>query len=182
MIPPIYVTPDDPDFLRILNARLAMIDGAAPAATEEATVTTLSGTHKQRLATYPATAYADGAVFYEDDRTVLYVVVASGSSRKWRYVIGTMTGATADKPADLGTDDAGFLFKDTTLSKTEQWSGSAWVTAGISASRTFVISATPILTTLNYKDHAGNNQVMNVVTAVSVFTQVNGFTHGSLTS
>lgn len=96
-----------------------------------------SGTHADRLAldgmgrlmVDPA-KYVLGGLFFETDRTVEYQIRLVGSTIKtqqWVYASGEMTGATlADLPADLGGNDAGFLFHDSNLQHSYKWDGSAW--------------------------------------------------------
>lgn len=128
MIPPIYVEPNDPDFLRILNSRFAMLSetGAPAQSVEAGDVSGLSGTHDQRLATYPATTVPSGATFYETDRTMLYVAGQIGGARYWKRIAGTMRDTLANIPTDLGAHDAGFLFHATNYLRTWRWTGSAW--------------------------------------------------------
>src|SRR5436309_752675 len=64
--------------------------------------------HANRLANYVATTI--GSLFWETDRTILYVVKNNSGTLVWEYTAGTMLAAIASRPADLGTTDAGFLF------------------------------------------------------------------------
>jgi len=77
------------------------------------------GTHANRP---DATSAADGGTYFETDRTVTYVAV----SGVWTYSAGTMAGPLAEKPADLGAADVGFLFAATDYKHTYRWTGSAW--------------------------------------------------------
>ncbi len=84
------------------------------------------GTHADRLASNPG-AVPDGGLFAETDRQSIYESRFAGSAQAWVFVLGRMSGTLASRPADLGTNDAGFLFSATdALDYT--WSGGAWVT------------------------------------------------------
>ena len=85
-------------------------------------VAVLSGTHAVRL----ATAATAGGIFYETDRTVLYVGVASGSSIAWQYAAGTYTSVFANRPVDLGTNDRGFTLWITVENHICIWAGTVW--------------------------------------------------------
>lgn len=69
----------------------------------------LIDTHANRLANFPASSYEPGTVFFETDRSVLYVVKSIASINTWIYVTGIMPTALAGLPNDLGTNDGGFL-------------------------------------------------------------------------
>jgi len=87
------------------------------------------GTHAER-ARRPASEYPDTALYREIDRTALYQMSGAGQTAgSWTYVAGVMWGAAADKPADLGVYDAGFLFGELvgTAYLVRRWTGSAWV-------------------------------------------------------
>lgn len=81
-----------------------------------------SGTHATRLT---LSGLPDGTLYAETDRTVIYEVRAEA----WVYLLGTMRGTvtgTDQRPADLGTADAGFLFFGTDTFVTFRWDGAAW--------------------------------------------------------
>jgi len=89
-----------------------------------------TGTHSQRKQRFQAATYPVGTLFFETDRTVLYTVLKPGSTNQWYYETGIMSAAFANRPADLGTPDAGFLFYATDQSITYRWTGAAWVIKG----------------------------------------------------
>ena len=81
------------------------------------------GTHAERLA-QPADLTAAGTLWVETDRgNVLYQLQ---EDELWWYLAGTMRNTLADKPADLGTNDTGFLFYGTDYVRTWRWTGTAW--------------------------------------------------------
>jgi hypothetical protein len=84
-------------------------------------------THANRLANYPASGQSVGSLFFETDRTVLYVVVGGGNNQ-WDYAGGVMYGTLSPdlKPSDLGTSDLGFLFESTDYYHLYRWTGSTW--------------------------------------------------------
>ena len=81
----------------------------------------ITDSHANR-ANYPASSYADGTTFWETNRTVYYVAIASA----WKYASGMMATTQAGLPADLGLNDAGFLAFVTDYGHLLRWSGSAW--------------------------------------------------------
>jgi hypothetical protein len=95
------------------------------------------GTHQQRTVLtvqgyVGASGVPDGALYEETDRTVLYQsqllkVSATVYTATWVYVAGTMTGLTAQQPADLTAADAGFLFYATDTHIESMWTGAAWI-------------------------------------------------------
>ena len=79
--------------------------------------------HADRL---DATKVWHGTRLYETDRTVSYECRIVSGAKAWVYVSGTMRNTLANKPTDLGTNDAGFLFYATNYVRTFRWTGSAW--------------------------------------------------------
>src|SRR5579864_8389654 len=91
----------------------------------------LSGTHAQRLALYPAANYPPGMLFFETDRDVFYVVELIATVPTWAYAAGQMAcmfGSVA-LPTDLGINDAGFLAWEDSLKHVYRWGGGGWVFA-----------------------------------------------------
>jgi hypothetical protein len=82
------------------------------------------GPHKVRLAVQLSTV-ADGSLWFETDRTVYYQYESTVGA--WVWTTGTMFALIASRPADLGINDVGFLFQDTTPGSLYRWSGSGWV-------------------------------------------------------
>lgn len=96
----------------------------------------LVDTHANRLLTYGPTQYPAGLLFWESDRTVLYMTTgATAATRVWTYLLGTMRGTlptdtttTGDqRPIDLGVNDTNFRFEGTNLTEYYRWDGSAFV-------------------------------------------------------
>jgi hypothetical protein len=86
----------------------------------------IADTHANRIASYLASSYALGTLFWETDRTVLYQLHNIAGTLTWVYTLGTYHSILANRPADLatpGTPDDGFLFEDTTPGYTFQWDG-----------------------------------------------------------
>lgn len=82
------------------------------------------GTHEQRL-TLSLGALAAGTLFWETDRTALYVV---GAGSAW-LLVGNMALATTlpiTDPGDLTPGDAGFLVRATDFDREYRWDGTAW--------------------------------------------------------
>lgn len=88
-----------------------------------------SGSHADRIAlALPPTAAGQG--WFESDRFVLYVSIDSSGTLLWRYAGGTYYALFASRPSDLGVDDAGFRFVDSTADQNVEyvWTGTEWVT------------------------------------------------------
>ena len=83
-------------------------------------------THSNRLLNYPAASYDIGAWFYETDRTSLYQVQSVAGVNQWIWISGQMRAVIAGQPADLGSNDVGFLFYSTNTFYTYRWDGAAW--------------------------------------------------------
>lgn len=86
----------------------------------------LEDTHANRLILYPAPNYPLGTLFWETDRTILYVVASSSGTLYWQYVSGMMVSVFANRPTDLGAGDRGFLLFVTVQCHVMWWSGTAW--------------------------------------------------------
>jgi len=80
-------------------------------------------THANRIANFPAANYASGTLFFESDRTVLYVDVAG----VWTFGAGVYSDVIANRPTDLATADAGFEFFATDTGALYFWDGAAWL-------------------------------------------------------
>jgi hypothetical protein len=122
---------------RVVNDRLRQTMAGEGGNTSTSGVTASSdkwayvGTHAQRLSIGPYNVKA-GALFYETDRTALYMAITSGSARIWKVIAGHMIGTLSPdtKPTDLGINDKGFIFEEeTTFHHKYKWTGSAWTWA-----------------------------------------------------
>ena len=95
----------------------------------------LTGTHAQRLNTpsqqpyWGAGAYL-GCLYYETDRTVLYLAEVVSGVPAWIYVAGQQVGIVASKPGDLGANDAGYLYLGSDDGSLNEWNGAGWATYG----------------------------------------------------
>ena len=88
--------------------------------------TVLEDTHANRLALYPAGNSPVGTLFWETDRTVLYAVTNSAGTLVWTYIAGMYYAAFANRPTDLGANDANFLLWVTVQGHICRWSGAVW--------------------------------------------------------
>lgn len=90
-----------------------------------------SGTHAGRLTTNPA-EYPIGTFFLETDRKYVYSVQLVEAVNEWVWQAGIYVDLIANQPADLGPNDKGALFIDSTaLQQSEYcWIGTQWVTTG----------------------------------------------------
>jgi hypothetical protein len=89
----------------------------------------IEDTHANRIdpAQYAPGKYSLYKVFHETDRNVFYRVQLVAGLNAWVYQGGTMTGLLADRPADLGPNDAGFLFTASDA-YSYLWNGTVWST------------------------------------------------------
>jgi hypothetical protein len=83
-----------------------------------------AGTHGDRPS---PDGMPEGALYYENDRGVLYAATLG----VWQYVAGTMFGTLSPvdaRPTDLGTHDAGFDFRTIVAPAREfLWSQAEWI-------------------------------------------------------
>jgi hypothetical protein len=86
----------------------------------------IEDTHANRLALYPAANSPVGTLFWETDRTVLYILEENAGVLSWEYAAGMYSAAFANRPTDLGTSDAGFLYFPSVYIHICRWSGSGW--------------------------------------------------------
>ena len=90
-------------------------------------VTVIQDTHVNRINLYSPSAYSIGSLYIESDRgNVIYADRLVGQGNAWVYNAGTDRGLLANRPADLGSNDTGFLYSATNASD-YYWTGSAWV-------------------------------------------------------
>lgn len=96
-----------------------------PGAWQTIAATILEGTHAARPV---ASTLAVGTVYWETDRTVLYVIELVGGSNVWAYMAGVYDDILANRPSDLGVNDVGFQFAVSTYNSTlvYRWTGSTW--------------------------------------------------------
>jgi hypothetical protein len=81
------------------------------------------GTHAERLAAAPDPI--DGLWLETDRGNVVYQAQVVAGIAVWVYLTGTMRGLLAGRPADLGPNDAGFLYSATDALD-YRWSGAVW--------------------------------------------------------
>ena len=86
----------------------------------------IEDTHANRLTNYLPANYDVGTLFWETDRTVLYVITQSAGTNAWTYAGGNYRATFANRPTDLGTNDAGFQFFVSVYIHLCIWSGSGW--------------------------------------------------------
>lgn len=79
----------------------------------------LIDTHANRLANFPAGNYQPGTLFFETDRTVLYVDKAG----VWNFAAGMYEDVFANRPIDLAAPDESFLFFATDTVALYAWNG-----------------------------------------------------------
>ncbi len=91
--------------------------------------TIIQTTHAGR-ASISASSYPIGTLLFETDRTVLYVNRGTFGSSNWVYILGIYYSILSNRPADLGINDAGFLFHSTDTQATQRWDGTTWIVQG----------------------------------------------------
>ena len=89
--------------------------------------TVLEDTHANRTALYPASSTAVGTLFWETDRTVLYVVTETAGVRTWSFTAGEMYATFANRPTDLGAGDVNFKLTVSDHLHRCHWTGTAWI-------------------------------------------------------
>lgn len=81
------------------------------------------GTHGNR----PLASSVGAGTFYEEtDRNVLYQNQIVSNAAVWTLIAGEMRATQATLPADLGTNDTGFIVQVTDFNHRLVWSGTAW--------------------------------------------------------
>lgn len=86
-------------------------------------------THAARLGSfYNPSNFDAGRMFFERDRTVLYIDELVSGALVWRFVGGEYVSTFANRPSDLGTNDSSFQFYATDQDTTYIWTGAAWNT------------------------------------------------------
>ena len=98
---------------------LNITNATGTSATATGSGTAYATTHASRPA---ASSYPNGTLYWETDRTVLYMALTG----RWVYVAGMMSATQATLPVDLGSGDAGFLVNVTDYAHQLQWNGAAW--------------------------------------------------------
>lgn len=110
------------------------------------------GTHAER-ANYPAAAQTIGSTYYETDRTTWYTVKAAAGVKSWTRAAGVYRSVFANRPADLGANDAGFQFFTSDRNIWSAWDGSGWVyLAGVQIAYLANIP-TPTASEVGYRFH-----------------------------
>lgn len=87
----------------------------------------LIGTTAEMATTDPA-GLSEGTLFWQTDRTVMYMVRDTGSGNVWTYILGTYRALLSSLPT-LGTSDTNFLFSATDYAHTLHWNGTSWIWA-----------------------------------------------------
>ena len=101
--------------------------GGGSSTTTTPTVVTIQGTHANRVISTPAMGEPAGTLYYETDRTVVYLdFIGTGNLQVWKWISGTYNSVFSNRPSDLGVNDAGFLFYSTDVDLIYQWSGTSW--------------------------------------------------------
>jgi len=111
-----------------LGTPVRPITGIDIPATTSGIISAIIDTHALRLSDYLPSAYDVGSFYYETDRTSLYQVQSVGGTNAWVWIDGEMRSGFPSRPADLSTNDSGFLFRSTTSNALYlyRWDGSAW--------------------------------------------------------
>lgn len=91
------------------------------------TTAVLVDSHAKRSQLYGPAKYSQGQLYYETDRHVLYEDLLVSNVFTWVYLTGTYIDTFANRPADLGTNDAGFRFIASDTEQHYRWDGAAWV-------------------------------------------------------
>lgn len=113
----------------------------------------IEDTHAARLAVNSPSLYDVGQLFYETDRTVVYIVTTTTGTKEWTYISGTMYAAIGNRPVDLGADDTGFAFVNSDADQNAMffWTGTEFITVGFL--QEVLDAATNTSTTVNAESH-----------------------------
>lgn len=96
------------------------------------------GAHADRVGLNAGAVPASG-IFVETDRNAVYQArLQNKTDPAWVLVLATMSGPLAGLPADLGPNDAGFIYNSTDAAS-YRWDGTAWATIGGSGSAGAVV-------------------------------------------
>jgi len=117
---PIKGVPDE--LITVLNERFRSLELASGAGAQGSRVG-LFFAHVSRPDANGTTVGTFGA---ETDRGVIYQVQTVYSSQVWVYVGGVMSADFADEPADLGSNDSGFLWQVADYAHLLRWNGTGW--------------------------------------------------------
>ena len=88
----------------------------------------IEDTHARRIdpnGDYKPGSFSLYKIFHETDRNVFYRVQLVSSLYTWVYMSGIMADLLANRPTDLGANDAGFQFRATDENE-YRWDGSTW--------------------------------------------------------
>lgn len=112
-----------------LNGALWYLNATTdPGTWTELTASILFDSHANRLANYPPSNYGLGTLFWEVDRTAMYLVEQSGGVLVWVLLFTRPYRDTlANRPSDLAGHDVGFLFQNSLNGVGYIWSGAAWL-------------------------------------------------------
>ena len=105
------------------NERFRALQQVVSTVTEGGGAPVKWGTHEART---PAGVAGQGALYFETDRTVLYVCTLWGGDPYWQYCGGVMFATFSDRPTDLATPDGGFMFYTKGTGKIYFWAGGMW--------------------------------------------------------
>lgn len=106
------------------------------------TPTLISGSHALRINT-SAADFADGSLFRETDRSLVYVAIQG----VWIYLAGTYSVTQANIPTGLGANDTGLLLYVADYAHLLVWNGNSWTWApgenGSGFTVTFLVDPSP---------------------------------------
>jgi hypothetical protein len=87
----------------------------------------IEDTHARRLSNFVGSNIPPvGSLFWEIDRTVLYLVKLVAGVAAWVFAAGSYTNTRTNYPSDLGANDAGFLFQISDYAHLARFDGTAW--------------------------------------------------------
>jgi hypothetical protein len=108
-----------------LDSRIVRLEDA-PASAVKRSVDLIVGDHAVRLT---MSGQQPGTLFFEQDRTVLYLYDIVNGASGWFYLAGICYAIQSQKPTDLTAYDQNFLWGCTDYVHLMQWSGSFWTFA-----------------------------------------------------
>lgn len=91
--------------------------------TVSSTVTVFTDVFVVRDINYPATSQATGSLYVTTDRQAVYY----DNGLSWVLISGVAYGVDASKYADLGANDAGYVWYATDINTVWLWNGTSWL-------------------------------------------------------
>jgi hypothetical protein len=114
------------DALRQVFAAIQTLQNSITTAASMAGIQVIQDKHVNRNLLYPAGSLPVGSFYIETDRGALYVNRVVSQANAWVWLDGVMYGTLANRPADLGLNDVGFVYSASNA-RDYRWDGANWI-------------------------------------------------------